>query len=137
MQVSKEMGLIRKDGFTFCFDPDVCTRCPGRCCRGKSGNIWINDQELKELSRFLEINTVDFINRFVDRVDNRSSLKERYVDGSYDCIFFDARKNGCSVYAARPNQCRRFPFWDEYKNRPDEILLECPGIQEEPEHRKR
>ena len=123
------MGLIRKEGFAFCFDPDACTPCPGRCCRGKSGNIWINDQELKELSSFLAMNTLDFINRFVDRVDNKMSLKERYVDDSYDCIFFDVRKNGCSVYAVRPIQCRRFPFWEKYKNSLDELMRECPGIR--------
>lgn len=33
------------------------------------------------------------------------SLQEK---ANYDCIFW---KNGCSVYEARPLQCRTFPFW--------------------------
>jgi Fe-S-cluster containining protein len=35
----------------------------------------------------------------------RLSLKEK---SNFDCVFW---KDGCSVYAARPLQCRTFPFW--------------------------
>jgi Fe-S-cluster containining protein len=35
----------------------------------------------------------------------RLSLKEK---SNFDCIFW---KDGCTVYAARPLQCRTFPFW--------------------------
>jgi Fe-S-cluster containining protein len=50
---------------------------------------------------------VEFYCRWVPGLDGveQLSLKER---GNYDCIFW---KNGCSVYEARPLQCRTFPFW--------------------------
>jgi Fe-S-cluster containining protein len=27
------------------------------------------------------------------------------------CVFLDERTNLCTVYSARPKQCRTFPFW--------------------------
>jgi Fe-S-cluster containining protein len=39
----------------------------------------------------------------------RRSLVE-FPDG--DCVFFDAQKRKCSVYEARPLQCRTWPFWE-------------------------
>ena len=129
------MGLIRKEGFAFGFDPGACEYCPGKCCRGKTGHIWINDRELKDLSSFFELNTIDFINQYTVRLDNRLSIKERYVEGSYDCIFFDVHKNGCTVYRVRPSQCRHFPFWEECKNKMHEMMRECPGIREDARYR--
>ena len=45
-------------------------------------------------------------------------LKEvRRSDGSYDCVFLDRvtvpGKALCSLYEARPTQCRTWPFWPE------------------------
>lgn len=129
------MGLIRKEGFAFSFDPEACEYCLGKCCRGRTGHIWINNRELKELSSLLGLNTIDFIDQYAVRTDNRLSIKERYVEGSYDCIFFDVQKNGCTVYSARPNQCRQFPFWEECKNRLNEMRRQCPGVREDARYR--
>lgn len=129
------MERIRKEGFSFSFDPEACDHCPGKCCRGRTGHIWINDQDLRALSSLLELNTIDFIDQYADRSDNRLSLKEQYVEGSYDCVFFDVQKNSCLVYSARPNQCRQFPFWEECKNRFNEMIRECPGVREDARYR--
>ena len=39
----------------------------------------------------------------------RKSLIE-YSNG--DCVFFDGKTRKCTVYEARPRQCRTWPFWD-------------------------
>lgn len=55
-------------------------------------------------------NEVDrFEKRYVRRIGIRKSLRE-YANG--DCVFFDSEKRRCIVYAARPRQCRSWPFWD-------------------------
>ena len=123
------MGLIRKKGFSYGFNPDACRKCPGKCCRGSSGNIWISDRELQEICRFLGTNPIDVLRKYVVQVNNRLSLRERYVDSSYDCIFFDRAKNRCAIYEVRPEQCRSFPFWTGYADRLQEIMAECPGIE--------
>ena len=41
----------------------------------------------------------------------------KYASGIYDCIFLDRNKYPgkaiCSLYEARPMQCRTWPFWPE------------------------
>ena len=47
-----------------------------------------------------------------------------------DCIFWDDAK-GCTVYSARPTQCRTFPFWRENLTSPktwDEAAQLSPGV---------
>jgi Fe-S-cluster containining protein len=54
--------------------------------------------------------TVDqFSRQFVRQVGERYSLIEK---PGGDCIFWD-REAGCTVYEARPVQCRTWPFWPE------------------------
>lgn len=48
------------------------------------------------------------------------------------CIFLkDGRETACSIYAARPQQCRTWPFWPELLRSPEnlrEAMRLCPGI---------
>jgi Fe-S-cluster containining protein len=30
----------------------------------------------------------------------------------------------------RPEQCRRFPFWEYFKTHREQLVRECPGIRE-------
>jgi len=121
-------SLIKKEGFSYAFDPSACFSCGGRCCTGESGYIFVNKSEIEEISNFLNMKTKDFVTKYLYREGFKYSIKERKVDDSYECVFYDAPTNGCTVYEARPIQCRTFPFWDYFKNRIDELQLECPGI---------
>jgi Fe-S-cluster containining protein len=47
---------------------------------------------------------------------------------NYACIFFDLDKKQCSIYEARPKQCRTFPFWEHFKTNIKEVIDECPAI---------
>ncbi len=50
---------------------------------------------------------------------------------NYDCIFWS--EEGCEVYAARPFQCRSFPFWSSIvddREHWEEQGRSCPGINE-------
>ncbi len=67
-----------------------------------------------------------FSSKFVRRVEDHYSLIER--EGG-DCIFWDAQA-GCTVYPARPVQCRTWPFWSENVETPKDwegITRVCPG----------
>ena len=47
-----------------------------------------------------------------------------------DCVFFDNKTRKCRVYAARPRQCRTWPFWDSNIRTPEawaETCQVCPG----------
>jgi len=100
-----------------------CTSC-GDCCTGKPGYVWVTRKEVAELAAFLGSTPEEFSRRYVRRVGRRYSLVEKQ---SGACVFFD---QGCSVYAARPVQCRTFPFWSEnLKSRIawQGVAGECPG----------
>ncbi|HLU48080.1 MAG TPA: YkgJ family cysteine cluster protein [Planctomycetota bacterium] len=101
-----------------------CTQC-GRCCTGSPGYVWMGEQEIERLARFLSLTVEEFGKRYLRRVGRRLSLIEKAND---DCIFWE---NGCTVYPARPDQCRTFPFWPEnLESREDwdGVAEECPGV---------
>ena len=45
---------------------------------------------------------------YTRKAQGRVTLRER---ANGDCVFWD-RKAGCTVYPARPAQCRTWPFWE-------------------------
>jgi hypothetical protein len=123
------MDTVRKDGFDYGFDPAACERCPGTCCCGEAGHVWVSQQEITALCRFLNMNTIDFIQKHLNRVDNCFSLKERAVEGGLECCFFDRSRKRCAIYEARPWQCRQYPFWEYFRKHQDQVVKECPGIR--------
>jgi len=122
------MGIIRRDGFDFGFDPSTCKKCPGHCCRGESGNIWVNHQEIIQICSLLQTNPVDYIQKYLNRIDNRFSIKERFTEHGFECVFFEGPQKLCSIYAVRPLQCRQYPFWEHFKKHTGHVIKECPGI---------
>ena len=86
----------------------TCTQC-GQCCTGAPGFVWVNEEEIAALARLSDLDVEAFEYRYVRRVGARKSLRE-FPNG--DCVFFDGQTRRCSVYAARPRQCRTWPFWD-------------------------
>jgi len=124
------MKIIQKEGFEFGFKQDSCTTCDGKCCRGKSGRIWVDQQNTLQISTFLRINSIDFVRKYLDRIGNRLSIKERITEGSFECVFFDVSQKNCSIYAVRPFQCGTYPFWEHFRRNGELAIMECPGIVE-------
>jgi len=121
--------IIKKDGFSFGFNPSACEECGGKCCIGESGYIWVNPLEIDKIARFLNLSSDEFKKFYLIKVGYKFSLKEKKLDeNNYACIFFDEKNKNCSIYDVRPTQCRTFPFWDFFKTHIDEVKKECPGI---------
>lgn len=114
--------------FDFKFDSFKCEICGGKCCIGESGFIWLTPDEIKNLADFLGINTQKFKEIYTQKIGVRISLKEKEYNDELACIFFDEIKKNCSVYEARPNQCKSFPFWDYFKDNYEELEKECIGV---------
>ena len=106
-----------------------CTRC-SYCCRKESGFVYLSEKDLIRLANDFQMDYTAFIEvwcRWVPFTQGRErlSLKEK---SNFDCIFWD---NQCSVYQARPLQCRVFPFWDSTLSSVEAWKvagLGCPGI---------
>lgn len=122
--------LMKQEGFSYAFDPSACASCGGNCCTGESGNIFVSVTEITAIAQLLEMEEGEFRRTYLRKEAYRYSLKEKVVNGSHDCVFFDRKANGCSIYQVRPLQCRTFPFWDYFRHRVDELKIECPGIIE-------
>src|ERR1700722_15463026 len=105
--------------------PFACTRC-GHCCTGAPGHVWDGDEEIAALGPARGMCIKQFTKAFVRRVGARTSLIEK---PGGDCIFWD-RQAGCTVYSARPDQCRTWPFWPENVETPQDwehVRSVCPG----------
>lgn len=111
-----------KDGLSF-----QCTQC-GNCCTGFEGYVWVNDEEIAEIAAFLGKSVADTLEQHARPVGKRVSLRE--VGDNHDCTFFDPEKRGCTIYPARPRQCRNWPFWNSNIETPEawnEVQQTCPG----------
>ncbi|WP_455755725.1 YkgJ family cysteine cluster protein [Sulfurimonas sp.] len=121
-------AVMKQEGFSYSFNPLACGNCEGRCCTGESGYIYVTKTEIENIAQFLKMDIREFVNKYLFKKMYKYSIKEKQNGDSYECIFYDASSNGCTIYDARPTQCKTFPFWDYYKTRVDELKLECPGI---------
>lgn len=104
-----------------------CSQC-GDCCTGAPGYVWVNKEEITRLAEEVGIPDIaTFREKYVRKVGVRESLREY---GNGDCVFFDTQARKCTVYNARPRQCRTWPFWDSNLRDPEawERTCEvCPG----------
>jgi len=104
-----------------------CTGC-GDCCTGSPGYVWVNQAEIDAIAAELDITPAECEKKYVRYIGIRRSLVE--LRKSYDCIFLDAETRKCTVYAARPRQCRTWPFWkSNVRNEKTwaETCEACPG----------
>ena len=122
------MSIIKEEGYPYAFNTDACATCEGRCCTGESGYIFVTKAEIFKIAELLGMDVNEFGVKYLFKKGYKYSLKERKVDDSYECVFYDKEKNGCQIYEARPSQCKTFPFWDYFKTHVDELKVECPGI---------
>jgi uncharacterized protein len=110
------------DGLAF-----ACTQC-GQCCTGGPGAVWVTETEIDELSRLMGVSYGEVLLNHTRLIGGRRSLRE-FANG--DCTFLDPDTRRCRVYAARPLQCRTWPFWPEHLARPESwqhVKTICPGI---------
>jgi Fe-S-cluster containining protein len=114
-----------KEGLRF-----KCTEC-GQCCTGSPGYVWVSEQEMLSIANLLNITIDLFKRKYVRQRNNRYALVEKKSQNN-DCIFLKDKK--CTVYQARPSQCRTFPWWKENltsKESWDLAAKSCEGINDE------
>ncbi len=112
-----------------------CTRC-SKCCRHTPGYVFLSEADIELLVAALGVPRQASLLQYCRRVRygpvQRISLKEKQ---NVDCIFW--KDGGCSVYEARPLQCRSYPFWSSCVSSPEEWehhARQCPGIGTGPLH---
>jgi Fe-S-cluster containining protein len=90
--------------------------------------VFLRENDLELLVAALKMTYTEFIKRYCRWTPNAGgreqlSLKEK---ANYDCVFWS---NGCSLYQARPLQCRTYPFWPSMlASRKAWEVMSCPGM---------
>ncbi|MFA5073005.1 MAG: YkgJ family cysteine cluster protein [Nitrospirota bacterium] len=116
----KSKKQFYKEGLRFTCQGD------GKCCltRGKYGYVYLSFSDRKRLAKHFYMTTTEFTAAYTKKTDGLYEL----VYTREDCPFL--KENRCSVYPARPWQCRTWPFWPENMNEKtweQEVLRDCPG----------
>jgi len=99
------------------------------CCRQK-GFVYLTGADLVRMAAFLGMSAAAFERKFVYRTRNRMRLR---VPRDANCHFL--MDGGCSIHAAKPTQCRIFPFWPELiesRREWKKTARYCPGIGQGP-----
>ena len=103
-----------------------CTGC-GKCCTGTPGYVFLSPSDLTALLSHFQLPEEEFFKRYIRIVDGQPALID--TPGSDACVFLDKEK--CSVYEARPIQCRTFPWWIHTIQTPEnwaDAAARCEGI---------
>jgi Fe-S-cluster containining protein len=114
-------------------NPDIlkafkCTGC-GDCCRWP-GSVLLTDSDIAQMAGHVGLSEQDFINRHTRLAPNRIQLA--LLDNADESCSF-LKGDRCSVYEARPEQCRTFPFaWSVPHGCPplDELLAAQKEIEQ-------
>lgn len=100
----------------------------GNCCvsRGGYGHVFLTKDDRKAIAKNLNLRASVFTKMFCEKESEIWKLKDG-LQG--ECVFLRERK--CSIYKARPIQCRTWPFWPEVLNARTwnkEVASFCPGV---------
>ena len=113
------------------FEKGINFKCQGssNCCvsRGSYGFVYLSNKDIKRIAKYFKLSIKLFKKKYCIKTNNYIHLKEINQNGN--CQFLENKK--CSIYSARPTQCRTWPFWTEnmnFKKWNKEIINFCPGI---------
>ena len=114
----------------------ACTQC-GNCCTGPPGAVWFNDEEAHAMAAKVGVDVKTFYRRYARKLRDGWSLTELRTRHGFDCVFLqrdEARgTTACTLYEARPTQCRTWPFWPDVMESEDawdrtRESTPCPGM---------
>jgi uncharacterized protein len=99
----------------------------GNCCSQPEGEVRVGPADVARIAKHLRVSEEIVRKRYVTR------RGDRLIDAPGGrCVFLrDGRETACSIYPARPKQCRTWPYWPELLRSPEnlrEAMRLCPGI---------
>ena len=90
-----------------------CSKCPGYCC--SHARIAVTEHDIRRLARHFGVSERAARRKLTYRY-RAGDIDERILRHHKDAIFnsvcrlFDRETRRCTVYAARPNVCRKYPY---------------------------
>lgn len=101
----------------------------GKCCtsHGEFGFVFLTLADRRKMAKFLKMSTPAFTRKYCEKHGGVWHLIEK--KDQPDCMFLKNKR--CSIYEARPMQCRTWPFWPEVMGAKEwntEVKSFCPGV---------
>ena len=99
----------------------------GRCCVSREGYgyVYVTLEDRQRFAKYFGLSVREFTKQYCEKDDGIYKIR----DFTAACRFLV--NNRCSVYEARPTQCRTWPFWPETLNArgwSKEVAAYCPGV---------
>jgi Fe-S-cluster containining protein len=94
--------------------------------------VTVEPDEVEPLAAALGMTPAALVRELLRPVGQELRLYE-WPNG--DCVLFEPETRGCRAYAARPRQCRTWPFWERNLQNRDAwraVAAECPGCDQGP-----
>lgn len=108
-------------GYVLSRNKTYCNFCPAYCCyRLPGSSLLLDAEDINRIARHFNLSDGEVRRRFIE---NRNTFKTR-EDGSCVLLANDRLCKRCTIHAARPRQCREFPY-----DKPCPYL-ENPGLLE-------
>jgi Fe-S-cluster containining protein len=90
-----------------------CNQCPGYCC--SHARIEVGEADICRLAAHFGISQRAARQKFTYRYKTKDvdeQILRHHKDTVYKtiCRFFDRDRRRCTVYAARPSVCRKYPY---------------------------
>ncbi len=99
----------------------------GHCCTARydgAGYVYLSREDRRRLAAHLGLTVEELVERYC-----ATSFGElHFKNPQRGCLFRFGHR--CGVYAARPTQCRTWPFWPENMSQAawNEAARTCPGM---------
>lgn len=85
-----------------------CLKCPSLCCR-MAGYVEVSRNDIRRLAKHLGLTVAEFETKHIVEKPRRGRKR---IKAGYESCQFLAEDRTCSVYAARPKDCREYVCWD-------------------------
>ncbi len=88
--------------------------------------MFLSERDVQRLAEHFSMSVVDFARKYTRLVNGVHALIDQQ---GHDCIFLKDKQ--CTVYEARPVQCKTFPWWVQIVDSENawlEAAKHCEGI---------
>jgi uncharacterized protein len=93
-----------------------CSKCPGYCC--SHGRVAVSEFDIARLAKHFDLPVAEAREKFAYQYTTQGATEwilRHHKDTIYAsvCRFFDREERRCTVYEARPNVCRKYPYGNQ------------------------
>lgn len=101
-----------------------CMACPAFCCR-QAGYVDVSETDIRRLAKFLGMTVRAFEAKHILEKTRRGIKR---IKPGYEACQFLGNDRRCTVYEARPKDCRGYVCW----NQPDTTVFEYAQFFQKP-----